>query len=498
VVAHVPSVLRKAGVLLRAVEAVLAVSLLVVLLGFRDLPLVDLPQHALQLSNWLRLDAQQPGVADLELNFRTPYLLAYPIARALCSVLPVLTSLTLVLWLSVVLQAVVLRWLCERLGHDPWLGLLGYPLALGYGFCFGFVAFCAAMPLVYLAFGLLWQHRQAPHPESGAWLALTLALLLVAHGVALGFFVAVAAPLLLSGAGKLWQRLWPLLAPPLLAAIWLVPARPSTRLGGDLWALEPERWLELPGQLVGIGAADALATVLGVLLLGALASGLGPPRSWLCGLPLLASLVGYGLFPTLFRGAGPLHPRFAAYLVPALLLAFAPRASQSTLPRRALCALVSVSVVSVFAWRLVGFNQETADFHALISRLPGGLAVRPLVFERGSAAFPGVPAHLHLPAYYSAEKGGSAGYSFAMYSISVVRFRPGVRVLMGSGAEWAPELFDASREAADYHYFIVKSSLDRTSSLFPGPQPAAVLDQHVGDWWGYRRASALKPPTRGR
>jgi hypothetical protein len=59
---------------------------------------------------------------------------------------------------------------------------------------------------------------------------------------------------------------------------------------------------------------------------------------------------------------------------------------------------------------------------------------------------------------------------------------------MGSGAEWAPERFDAEQEAADYDYFIVKSSFDRTRSLFGGPQPAAVLDQHVGDWWGYRRA----------
>lgn len=486
--AHVPSVLRKAGVLLRATEAVLAVALLVVFLSVSDLPLVDLPQHALQLSNWLRLDAQQPSVAELELNFRTPYLLAYPIARALCAVLPVLTSLKLVLWLSVVLQALGLRWLCGRLGHDPWLGLLGYPLALGYGFCFGFVAFCAAMPLVYLAFGQLEEHRQAPRLESGAWLALTLALLLVAHGVALGFFVAVAAPLLLSGGGKLWQRAWPFLSPPLLAGVWLAPGRPSTRLGGDLWALEPERWLELPGQLVGIGAVDVLATVLGLLLLVAVAWSLGPRRPWLCTLPPLAALVGYGLFPTLFRGAGPLHPRFAAYLVPSLLLAFAPGVRLQAFPRRALCAFVSVSVMSLFAWRLVGFNRETADFRALVSRVPAGLAVRPLVFERGSAAFPGIPAHLHLPAYYSAEKGGSSGYSFAMYSISVVRFRPGVRIIMGGGSEWVPEHFDASREAADYDYFIVKSSLDRTDGLFPGPRPAAVLEQHIGDWWGYRRA----------
>lgn len=98
-----------------------------------------------------------------------------------------------------------------------------------------------------------------------------------------------------------------------------------------------------------------------------------------------------------------------------------------------------------------------------------------------------LPLVSRLPAFYSVEKGGSPGYSFAMYSTSVVRFRPGVTVTMGSGEEWVPEGFDAAREADDYDYFIVKSSIDRTSSLFAGAQPAAVLDQHVGDWWGYRR-----------
>lgn len=76
-----------------------------------------------------------------------------------------------------------------------------------------------------------------------------------------------------------------------------------------------------------------------------------------------------------------------------------------------------------------------------------------------------------------------------MYSSSVVRLRPGVRITMGDGAEWAPERFDPTQEAADHDYFIVKSWFDRTRELFGGPAPAAQLDLHFGDWWGYRRAA---------
>ncbi|HXK19726.1 MAG TPA: hypothetical protein VNG33_18070, partial [Polyangiaceae bacterium] len=335
--------------------------------------------------------------------------------------------------------------------------------------------------------------------KGGLGLAATLALLLVAHGVALGFLVVVLGPLLLWGGGKLWQRLLPLASPPLLAAFWLMPGGSSTRLGGDYWAFEPERLLEIPAQLVGIGSTDRVATVLGALLLLALGFSFGARRSWLLLFPLIASFLGYALFPTMFRGAGPLGPRFSSYFVPAALVAFAPRSHEAPsrqLARRALIGFVSAAVVLVFSWRLPAFNRETADFHALTAELPAELELRPLVFERGSLAFPGIPAHLHVPAYYSLEKGGSAGYSFAMYSISVVRFRPGVRIKMGGGAEWAPERFDAGREAADYDYFIVKSSFDRTASLFTGPTPAAVLDRHIGDWWGYRRVTAATANTR--
>jgi hypothetical protein len=470
-------------------EGLLSALLAALLLGARDLPLVDLPQHAWQLASWLRIDAHDPSTRDLALNFRTPYLLAYPIARALAEVVTVITALKLTFALSISLQAVTLRKLCERLGHDPWLGLLGFPLGMGYSFCFGFVAFCAALPLVNLAFACSAGQRSAPSLRCGLALSLTLATLLVAHGVALGFLLAVLSPVLLSGGGRLWQRVWPLAAPPLLGLLWLVPGGSSTRLGGDLWQLEPERLLELPGQLVGIGAADAVSSGLGVLLLLALAARLGRPRSLLLLCPLFGTLLGYALFPTMFRGAGPLHPRFTSLLVPALLFGFQPRPSSLGAVRlgRGLVALVTLAVPLVFALRLPDFNRELANFRQLSARLPPGLSLRPIVFERVARAFPGIPALLHVPAYYAVEKQGNAGYSFAMYSISVVRFRPGVRVKMGGGSEWAPERFDATREADDYDYFIVKSSQDRSALLFPGPLPRAVLDAHVGDWWGYRR-----------
>jgi hypothetical protein len=404
----------------------------------------------------------------------------------------VLLALKLVFVACVVLQAVTLRWLCRTLGHDPWLGLLGFPLGLGYSFCFGFVSFCAALPLVYLSCGLVARHREAPTGRTGLALALTLASMLVAHGVALAFTLLVLGPLLLTGGGRLWQRALPTLAPVLLGLAWLVPGGVATRLGGDVWRLEPRRLLELPGQLVGIGAADWTATLGGLMLLGALAASLGASRRAVFFAPLVLALLGYTLFPTMFRGAGPLGPRFSVFLVPAVLLAFSPRRAATGLDaslRRALIALVACSTPLLFCSRLPAFNRETAEFRELVRQLPSGLQLRPIVFERAGLAFPGIPAHLHLAAYYSVEKGGNPGYTFAMYQISVVRLRPGAEIKMWGGAEWAPQKFQAAREAASYDYFVVRSAVDRTEALFGSHEPAALLHRRVGSWWGYRRHS---------
>jgi hypothetical protein len=481
----------------RAVVAIeVGVSLLLfgVFLCFRDLPLVDLPQHALQITNWLRLDGPSRP-PELELNLRTPYLLAYPLARALAPLVGPVVALKLVIWASIAGQFATFHGLCARLRHDPYLSLLGIPLALGYGFLFGFVSFVAAMPLLYLSLIAALNHGEAPTWKRGVALASVLSLTLVAHGVAFALACVAVPPLLLRRDSRI-ASFAPLLAPVALYAIWIVPGSSAKRIGGDHWDLGWSRLHELPGLLVGIGGSDPAATLGGVALLALALLGVGPlhPNPSRI-LPLALALVGYVFFPSLFRGVGPLGPRFAVLIVPSLLLATLPRASpppcaHAPAARRSVHHATLVAFVLgwclLFSVRLASFNRETQSFHALVERLPENLRVRPLVFDRTSPAFPGVPTLIHFPAYYTVEKGGAQGYSFAMYPLSVVRYRPHIVPTMGGGAEWRPETFDAASEIEHYDYYLVKSTFDRGKSLFERFEGRVVLDAHVGDWWGYR------------
>jgi hypothetical protein len=211
-------------------------------------------------------------------------------------------------------------------------------------------------------------------------------------------------------------------------------------------------------------------------------------------LPALFVLLGYLAFPAVFRGYGPLWPRFMPLLVPSILLAFAPKSQQTPRGRRHLPTLRGYAALTLSAlwiagvgWRLMGFNRETSPVHLLVSELPPGLRIRPIVFEPVSRNFPGVPALNHLSALYFVEKGGLQGYSFAMYPSSIIRYREGISPRMASGEEWNPGAFDYRTEKLDYDCYWVHSRRERTLELFGTAGDEVELRAHSGDFWVYCR-----------
>jgi hypothetical protein len=469
----------------------LSAALLALFLGVRDLPMVDLPQHASQLSIWADFEFPFEGDAHFAPNFRTPYLLTYLLALSLTPLFGVLTSLKLVVWASIVGYATALALLARRLGHDPWLGLLGFPTALGHAFYFGFVSFSFATVIVLFCLIAALNHGQRPSLRRGATLALLSCLLLAAHGMAFAIGMVMVGLVLLRGGGTLLQRLAPLAAPFLLLCAWILPSGTTDRLGPDDWSLSPTQILDLPASLVGMYGDDPLATLGGLVILGlVLANVRLVPCSALRVVPLVFVVGGYALLPPGLLGLAWLNARFTGFIIPALLIAFLPKQYESP-KSRALAQRTHAAVTTVWlAWfgvRLIDFNREARAFYELIDRLPPGLAMRPVIFDRTSRAFPGVPVYLHYSAYYQAQKGGRQGFTFAVYPSSAIRFCGAHPPLMAGGAEWNPKSFDASREAPLYDYFLVRSEIDRSAQLFATATVPVELDVHVGEWWGYRR-----------
>lgn len=449
------------------------------------LPMVDLPQHAAQLSIWLH--DNDPTFAEpgrFEVNWRTPYLGAYLAARVLAIAVGVIPALKLVIVASVALHLWAFWRLVDKLGYSRWLGLLGLPLALGYGFQFGFISFIGAVPLGLAAINLALGHRERPRLASGLWLAATLCATLATHGFLLGMTLAVVGPLLLRGGGRFIARVLPLCAPGVFALLWLTPGTSARAIGYTIWDPRLLDLVQVPALLVAASAADHAASLFGVLFLALVAVSLGKPRTPEFFVPLACMLIGYCLFPLALSGFGPLHPRFVAFFVPCLLIAFEPRKLPWFEHLPALLALSSLAWIALFVARLAAFTRETAPIADFVKAMPNGLSVRPVVFERAGNAFPGLPAMLHLSAYYAAEKGGRQGYSFAMYPTSAIRYSSDVVPTMSGGSEWHPEYFSAD-EVDSYACILVRSQSDRSAELFRERVRDVRLAFHEADWWAY-------------
>lgn len=473
--------------------ALLSLWLLLLFCHFDYLPMVDLPQHASQLSLWMDWPNPLTGDAHFVPNFRTPYLLTYGVARLVAPMVGSVMAFKLLTWVAIIAGALALTALARSLGHSPWLGLLGFPSGLCHAFYFGFISFLMASALAVLCWRCAWQHGAQPSRRSALGLALLLAVTLAAHGIAFCIAAAGAAFLSLHQRERLALRLSPFALPVVLIAAWVLPGESTRSIGYSDFSVVWDQVLDLPASLVGMYRGDSVATLGGTLVLGAAVLNLGPlARSWARRLPLLLAVLGYWLFPPSFLGLGWLHARFVGFVIPALLLAFTPRRASAPSAwglsaRNPGCiAVLCGAWLTVFNLRLAQFNREARDFQQLVSELPPDLTIRPLVFDRQSAAFPTVPAFLHFPAYYQVQKGGYQGYSFAMYPVSPVRYRkPRTLPLIAPGAEWHPDWFEAKDETGLYDCFMVRSKVDRTRQLFGSVHDEIHVTAHAGAWWAY-------------
>jgi hypothetical protein len=462
--------------------------------AFPYLPMVDLPQHAAQLSAWVHLDDPAYGFRDqLELNWWTPYLLSYLFARPFVGLLGVLGALKLVVLLSV-LGSVAMYWLLLRsVKQDEWLCLLALPLSFGFSFYFGFTNFLLGTPLILATLVLALRYSAEPSARRGIPFALLLAATFLAHVIAFAISSAVAFLLTARKVHSLRGLLrdyWPLLAGLACVLPWIPGFARSPEISAhpEQWQLSWQRVLALPSTLFAVSAADELATLLGVIVLVLVALSLGKPSRSVgrYGLLLLA-LLAYFFFPFELRGVSFLYPRFAALVVPGMiLLAAGERPLLPTWLRRPATALFAAYWLSVYVQRARDFNLEAGDFAGVIRELPARLRVRPMVFANMASAFPATPLFLHFPAYYQAEKGGFLGYSFARYYTCFVRYKPGVDIGMGEDQEWNPYSFDARTEVPKYDYFIARSASDEARPLFRRSPQRVVLELHSHPWWIYR------------
>lgn len=462
---------------------VCALAACVPIWSVKYLPMTDLPQHAAQIHLWQNLAS--PDVARLyEINWFTPYVAGYAMARGFADLTGVLVAWKLVITLAVLALPAALAYLFRAAGRDPAWGLIGFPLAFGYSFYWGFLNFLVAMPLGIALLGAIIRYGEEP-TRRGA--------VLVGLGACVLFFGHVLVMLAIVGAGGLWLLCrrgfvyaLPLAAPLPIVVAWTLATRSAdtqvremTMLAGPPAVM---RLIGLPGILLGEPAdAAALATGSVVFLLIVLSMRLS--RELHRYALLAVAVVAYVFGPHRAFGTYYLYGRFAVLMLPAVILAFEPlkrpRLSVATTARA--LALIALGWMFVLHGRFQRFDREAAQFDRVTQSVPANAKILSLCWRPESDAIPGHAPFLHFPAWIQAQRGGVLGFSFATFFPEMIRYRRDMAPPMTVDLQWLPDKVDWKVDGY-YDWFVVRGPGASKLEKLPVERVA-----HEGQWSVYRK-----------
>ena len=426
-----------------AAFALSAVAVLVPLWCVKYLPMVDLPLHGLQISIWKNLlDPRYGFRAFYDLHYFTPYFGIYGLARVFAVCTSVLIAMKLAISVSVLALPLSLVPFLARTSASRWWSLLGFPLAFGYSFDWGFANFVMAMPIAFLYFAFVVGYARAPTGRGAALLATFTLLLFWTHGILAVFCPLLGGVVVLDAAWgtvdarRIVARLAPLASPVPLMILWY--------LADSHRAAEPTAWQIGPSRLHDLFALSDLgppALSAGSIVITGLVIVLrsrDPARARVTGLAYALTALVVLLCPGTLVGTVRIPPRFGAFLLPLLVAWLCPAA-----PRAVRIALFA----GVIAWSalLVGrfraFNRDARDYDEVAASIGPRSRIRPIIFVDGFVDLP----FLHFPAWTAAEKGGLYGLSFST-CYPVARNLPGSPELMKPRQVWLADEFDWRRE----------------------------------------------------
>lgn len=498
----------------------------------RELPLVDLPQHRYVLAALGHLDdpaTLYPRYFEARSGFR-PYLGYYAVVGLLDRAMP--ADVADRVFLSVVVAAfpLAVAFLLLGLGRPAWPALLSIPFAYGDAFGWGYLNYCASLPLLFASLGL-WVRALADDRRRSGWLAGLIVCLpaLAATHPGPAFYLALGFPFLLlttpapedaTAPGLVgWLRTrigalailgWCALGVAIYGASIALRSRSvaAAMARSDWSGLLAQRHLEfrppieslrvLPDLFAnllrdGTDRVGPIATALVALAAVAaartgIARAPAPAGRWVerarpIGLVVIAVLLYVALPLHAYGFVGDLSPRFAP-LVAALAVGLVPGlAGRTRLVFVCLAAGVSLATAIPLVRGFRAFDRESAPLREMIAAAGDRPTVMGLVYDRDSRVMRH-PVYLHAAASVARARGGIPNYTLARWSIAPLRHRAAPPPSYAD--EWQPERFELATMGPAYDHFLGR-----------GRPPEAVfgdrlghefqLAARAGDWWLVRR-----------
>lgn len=466
----------------------------------QNLPMIDMPQHAAQITALREIWAGNDSFTQLfRVNWFTPYLLGYMLMYVGSLVMPVAVASQLIVSLSLLAIPLLTRALLRTAGADERWKWLAIPGAYSFAFYWGFLSFLVAVPfgLLFLIQGI--RFADAPTVPRGVAVAVASLALFFCHIIVLGF-ASMTVLAYIAGAHyrdlkALVLRALPYTAPIPVIALWMIVTyNNEAKVGSEPVVFGPFiiRLVALLQQPAGRDGFEPFICLLVtgsiVLLPWLMGSTLSRrPQRWL---PFVLGLTVFMAAPHYVLSTAYFYQRLGVFLVPLWLLMWDPPAAEV---RRPDWLVMPVVLMWMFLniGRFAAFSRETEAFDRVLAQMEPGRRVASLVVDKGSPLF-ALPVYLHFPAWYQAKKHGIVDFNFAEFYSQMARYKPDAAPRITETTTWYPQLFEwQTNGGPNYDYFLIKANGDVSQQIFKDKRNAVELVARSDWWWLYRNKEKL-------
>lgn len=490
----------RSGLFFDAVVVVIAICFLWIP---EYLPMIDLPQHAAQVSLFVELIKGQSSFSDIvEINYLTPYWIGYgPLALLTCFFD---ISVAVKLFASIVLVAFYssVRQFFESINTPPQLAILTLPSFFGFSFEWGFLTFIAAVPVGF--FYLSYVIKNSTRADGFLFLLKLFFfgfLLFFSHALVFVFFVA---------AGFLYQitrkaeckdmTIFPFVFPYVFFFLLLLAfvLRADPLLGmfsyGDgffNYSSGNNRIIQIltfPWTMVTEARIFAFSAILMSI-------------PFLFGCTLSKDVAKYVLFllfvvvwfslPHSFNKVFFIYERYSILAVVLYFSVFEEVAGKNegflATARGYVFPVLAILLMYKPLLDLYLFKHESKEFEIFIEGLDSNKRVLSLVFDKESYSLSNPFVYLHFPLWYQAEKQGFVDFNFAWFSPQVVRFNVDMAPEVRPSFEWLPHEFNTIKNCLTYDALIVRYTRPGLPKKISFGDCNFTYRQHHGSWFYYVR-----------
>jgi hypothetical protein len=472
----------------------------------QNLPMIDMPQHAAQITALREIWAgNEMFTQSFSVNWFTPYLLGYLLLYAGALVMPVAVATQLIVSLALLAIPLLTGTLLKTAGADERWKWLAIPGAFSFAFYWGFLSFLVAVPLGLLFLVQAIRFADAPTVRRGIAVAIASLALFFCHIIVLGF-VSLMALCYIAGAHYrdfkgLVLRALPYTAPIPVIAIWMfVTYTNEARVSSDPVVFGPFL-VRLTALLQQPAGRDGWQPFICLLVTGAIVllpwlmgSKLNRrPQRWL---PFLLGLMVFMTAPHYVLSTAYFYQRLGVFLVPLWLLMWDPPAADA---RRPDWLVMPVVLLWMFLniGRFAAFARETEAFDRVLAQMEPGGRVASLIVDKGSPLF-ALPVYMHFPAWYQAKRHGIVDFNFAEFYSQMARYKPDAAPRISETVTWYPQLFQwQANGGASYDYFLIKANFDVSAHIFKDKRGSVELVGRADWWWLYRNKDKSAGAAQG-